>query len=75
MTIGGERFLSVVARVSFERKSTTDRRECDVGAAGVVDLRLRRGGARESHRNRKLVENGFSRESEGNFLLLVWRVE
>lgn len=73
MTIGGERFLSVVARVSFERKSTTDRRECDVGAAGVVDLRLRRGGARESHR--KLVVDGFSRESEGKFLFVIWRVE
>jgi len=73
LTIGRERFLSVVARVSFERKSTTDRGECDVGAAGVVDLRLRRGGARESHR--KLVVNGFSRESEGKFLFLIWRVE
>lgn len=42
--------LMLVARVSLEGESTADRVESDVaGAGGVVDLRLRRRIARQSH--------------------------
>lgn len=46
--------LLLVARVSLEGKSAADRVESDVGGGGgggVVDLRLRRRVARQSHRN------------------------
>jgi len=48
--------VPIVARVSLEGESTADRVESNV-TAGVVDLRLRRRVARQSHRTTNLEKN------------------
>lgn len=51
------RRVLLVARVPLEGESASDRVESDV-AAGVVDLRLRRGVARQSHGESKERKKG-----------------